>query len=546
MPVSTTPNLQAVTTVGAVTNRATTFQGGLFSDPVTGGGITSFDFGRGNDVRNANSGAVGQNNNLRNATGNVYGFGADINEIGVTGAGFASGLNITLLNSNAASASLGYGYSLTVGDFFSAGGVFESFVGANSQFIAGESAGVGNNVNVGVGATSDADTPFYISVVASNLDIGISTSNIAVLGGGTAVVAAGISNVIQAGFGNTSNHRDSILIGNSLTTVSNNDCAFGGGASLYRFLGTFPNANTLNFGNPALGALSADGTNFLINPQVSGSGYLFIGDGTNRFDLRARTIGLGDSVPGFATNTLVKMDSVSATIGGGLSGTIEHTGTTATLRAMLFESVHSGSPTTGGKTAVGGNFTATLHSSTTGAVNMFGVNVLSRATVAVTQGTNNFQNKFDVQSSGTSNTGGTVFAKCLWATNPGTFAGGATVVGWSGLFSGDLQVNSDMKLILEGSDTVKGDSYLSFISAANEIRAFVNGTQNISIGASTLGFFGATASARLAAFGEVTGFTAGVSTAVLKDSTFTGNVGATAVTISDIVKAMKNYGLLPA
>ena len=44
--------------------------------------------------------------------------------------------------------------------------------------------------------------------------------------------------------------------------------------------------------------------------------------------------------------------------------------------------------------------------------------------------------------------------------------------------------------------------------------------------------------------GETVGFTTGAGTAVKDDSTFTGNVGATAYRISDIVKALKNLGVL--
>lgn len=61
-----------------------------------------------------------------------------------------------------------------------------------------------------------------------------------------------------------------------------------------------------------------------------------------------------------------------------------------------------------------------------------------------------------------------------------------------------------------------------------------------------IGFLGATAIARYNATGTVTGFTAGAGTAVNDDSTFTGNTGATAYTIGDVVRAMKQYGLLTA
>jgi len=61
-----------------------------------------------------------------------------------------------------------------------------------------------------------------------------------------------------------------------------------------------------------------------------------------------------------------------------------------------------------------------------------------------------------------------------------------------------------------------------------------------------LGFYGTTAIVKPAGTGETVGFTAGAGTAVLDDSTFTGNVGATAYRISDVVKALKNLGLMTA
>jgi len=70
----------------------------------------------------------------------------------------------------------------------------------------------------------------------------------------------------------------------------------------------------------------------------------------------------------------------------------------------------------------------------------------------------------------------------------------------------------------------------------------------ISIGANgsagLLGFYGVTPVVKQSGTGETTGFTAGAGTGVNDDSTFSGNVGATAYRINDIVKALKNYGLL--
>jgi|OM-RGC.v1.030901894 hypothetical protein len=63
---------------------------------------------------------------------------------------------------------------------------------------------------------------------------------------------------------------------------------------------------------------------------------------------------------------------------------------------------------------------------------------------------------------------------------------------------------------------------------------------------STAGFFGATPVAQPDTTGTTTGFTAGSGTAVLDDSTFTGDTGTAAYTIGDIVKALKDLGLLAA
>lgn len=59
-----------------------------------------------------------------------------------------------------------------------------------------------------------------------------------------------------------------------------------------------------------------------------------------------------------------------------------------------------------------------------------------------------------------------------------------------------------------------------------------------------LSFYGNTPITQPADTGETTGFTAGAGTGVNDDSTFTGNVGTKAYTISDIVKALKNLGLI--
>jgi len=83
---------------------------------------------------------------------------------------------------------------------------------------------------------------------------------------------------------------------------------------------------------------------------------------------------------------------------------------------------------------------------------------------------------------------------------------------------------------------VQGD-FIAQSTGANKIIETAEST-------TSLGFYGSTPITQPSDTGETSGFTAGAGTGVNDDSTFTGNVGTAAYRISDIVKALKNLGLL--
>lgn len=105
---------------------------------------------------------------------------------------------------------------------------------------------------------------------------------------------------------------------------------------------------------------------------------------------------------------------------------------------------------------------------------------------------------------------------------------------------GDTSVNQN--LLTSSSPSFAG---LSISDAGNIVLATTTGTK---IGTGTtqkLGFWNATPIVQPSSTGETTGFTANTSAnALFNESTWTGNVGSTAYTISDIVKHLKNAGLL--
>lgn len=64
--------------------------------------------------------------------------------------------------------------------------------------------------------------------------------------------------------------------------------------------------------------------------------------------------------------------------------------------------------------------------------------------------------------------------------------------------------------------------------------------------AQKLGFFNAAPVVQQNTTGTTTGFTAGGGTAAKDDSTYTGDTGATAYTVGDVVRALKKLGFLAA
>jgi hypothetical protein len=85
---------------------------------------------------------------------------------------------------------------------------------------------------------------------------------------------------------------------------------------------------------------------------------------------------------------------------------------------------------------------------------------------------------------------------------------------------------------------------LTIADAGNVVLATGTGTKIGTATGQKLGFYNAAPVIQQATTGTTTGFTAGSGTAAKDDSTFTGNVGSAAYTIGDIVRALKNLGLM--
>ena len=83
------------------------------------------------------------------------------------------------------------------------------------------------------------------------------------------------------------------------------------------------------------------------------------------------------------------------------------------------------------------------------------------------------------------------------------------------------------------------------LSVSSPIVQSIGGSVMVGFGAdAAVGFFGVGPVTQPTAAAETTGYTAGTSTAVTIDGTFTGGVGTTAYTIGDIVAALKTLGVI--
>jgi hypothetical protein len=85
---------------------------------------------------------------------------------------------------------------------------------------------------------------------------------------------------------------------------------------------------------------------------------------------------------------------------------------------------------------------------------------------------------------------------------------------------------------------------LTIADAGNIVLATGTGTKIGTATGQKLAFYNSTPVVQHSTTGETTGVSGGSGTNIHANATFTGNVGSTAYTISDVVKALKNLGLL--
>jgi hypothetical protein len=141
--------------------------------------------------------------------------------------------------------------------------------------------------------------------------------------------------------------------------------------------------------------------------------------------------------------------------------------------------------------------------------------------------------------SGTDNVGGNFNIKSGFSTG----AGSASVINLYG-----YTVGSAGTATAQTASIVQQITNSTLITYTDAVNFAIGTTTGTKIGTTTtqkIGFWGVTPVTQYATTGTTTGFTANASANTLfNESTFTGDTGATAYTISDLVKALKLCGII--
>ena len=218
-----------------------------------------------------------------------------------------------------------------------------------------------------------------------------------------------------------------------------------------------------------------DGTDLIIDPQLSGSGIVKLGSASDR-NITLGKIGLGSSA--ISSLAWINFINVGSTGRQALNFDFTYTGSSAPaniLSTLTFQG-SAASPT-----GISCQLQVSKNQDQTGTANLTALKLFqgTTGTQTITQGTTNLNAiLIGRNGSGTAHTGGTVNEYGINIASFGAaYAGVAAFNKWGINSNEDIQVATGIKMLYEGSTTVKGDTYHIYDLATTTLQTWVDGVK---------------------------------------------------------------------
>lgn len=242
-------------------------------------------------------------------------------------------------------------------------------------------------------------------------------------------------------------------------------------------------AHSIRLGSADNSNITYDGANLVISPNNSvATPTVIIGPSSASITgaLRLSKLALfGSSISSVA---LINMAASISTERQGMAGTIQYSGSGANGSYIVSNYNDAGTSATftcngqyASVTAVSG-FTHTTNYTQNALRGEGGID----SAISIASGTytlSGLRVNPTTNGVGSGNSGGTVRTYGILQEAITAFTGVSTNLIMGGFFNDDLCVKSDTKLVLESSQTVKGDSYLVFNSSTTDMDVFIDNTQ---------------------------------------------------------------------
>lgn len=227
------------------------------------------------------------------------------------------------------------------------------------------------------------------------------------------------------------------------------------------------------FGDASDAAIWYDGTNLVINSLLVGSGYI----DASSSDIAVNHLGLVGTAP-ISTNAIVATVT-SSTLVRVLNFSLTYQGTGASVVIVATGTWDNGSNNVniGGGTATIRNSTFTTTST---AVHGWKGSIGISDTPAASAGTHKYNGFWtNWLGAGGTHTGGTFIRRGFYQEAFTALSGVGSDLIWGVLVNNDIQINTGGKILLEGTDTTKGDSY--FIYESTSIAMYADAVNALSL-----------------------------------------------------------------